>query len=527
VSNKTKDSGRKLSSGAQRNGHFIWPLSNSPTPDEMNTSFGPRIDADRWDFHDGIDLPARVGTPVHAIADGEVQRAGPADRTPPDGAIPAQGFGSTHVVLQVVDPTDEKHDLFLIYLHLDSIASGVAPGVKVKQGDLIGAVGQEDATYPHLHFEFRKGGPEQRRSVHPLRYLSYLNTANFRQFRLDRSNFYRDSDGEKRLVRISFAIRNRREGDLQAVHVELKGDGVVTRKLRVDLDDRDTINSDKGDERAFKNGIAVEGYQKSNLKGEGLNDLRYAVLIKDIEPEYQSLKVRAEDVANENPKSAEFVLPTPEVGKNPVNSREDFEGQTFPPPGWELVLVPGNVCRPDAAAALTGSRGVLCQDMQSLPRTLIRAGLRFTLPAGRMSWRLKADIRLAELGMDTGLVIHPLAFLLGKELIAAACLRKLRNDKFVAGVLIRSEAGLLKERIDVIEGIVVRDVPIRWELDLIRLGTRQTTAVLRLNSQVVARVDGDTTSAEPDAACVGILHRNSGLKLTLHLDQLRLTEAPR
>jgi murein DD-endopeptidase MepM/ murein hydrolase activator NlpD len=26
----------------------------------MNTSFGPRIDADRWDFHDGIDLPAPV-----------------------------------------------------------------------------------------------------------------------------------------------------------------------------------------------------------------------------------------------------------------------------------------------------------------------------------------------------------------------------------------------------------------------------------------------------------------------------------
>ena len=45
----------------------------------MNTSYGPRIDADRWDFHDGIDLPAAVGTPVHAMADGVVHRAGPAD----------------------------------------------------------------------------------------------------------------------------------------------------------------------------------------------------------------------------------------------------------------------------------------------------------------------------------------------------------------------------------------------------------------------------------------------------------------
>ena len=527
MSNKTEDSRQKLSSSAQGPCHFIWPLSNSPSPDEMNTSFGPRIDADRWDFHDGIDLPARVGTPVYAIADGEVQRAGPADRTPPDGAIPAQGFGSTHVVLQVNDPTDGRNDLFLIYLHLDSVAAGVTPGVKLKQGDLIGAVGQEDATYPHLHFEFRKGGPEQRRSVHPLHYLPYLNTANFRQFRLDHSNFYRDSDGEKRLVRLSFALRNRREGDLQAVHVELKGDGVATRKLRVDFDDRATINSDKGDEQAFKNGIAVEGYQKSNLKGEGLNDLRYGVLIKDIEPKYKSVTVRVQDVTNEKPKSAAFALPNLEVGKNPVDSREGFEGPTFPPQGWELTLLPGNVCRSDSVAALTGSRGLLCQDIQSSQKILVRAGLRFALPTGRTSWRLKADIRPAELEMDTGLVIHPLAFLLGEELIAAACLRKIRNDKFVAGVLIRSEAGLFTERIDVIEGIVVHEVPIRWELDLIRLGTRQTTVVLRLNNRVVARVNGDITSAEPDAGSVGILHRHVGLRITLHIDQLRLTEAPR
>jgi murein DD-endopeptidase MepM/ murein hydrolase activator NlpD len=95
-------------------------------PDEMNTSFGPRIDADRWDFHDGIDLPTPVGTPVHAMADGMVHRAGPADKT---GA--GQGFGSTHVFLQVCDPTDGKNDLFLVYLHLDSIAEGVIAGAPV------------------------------------------------------------------------------------------------------------------------------------------------------------------------------------------------------------------------------------------------------------------------------------------------------------------------------------------------------------------------------------------------------------
>jgi len=111
---------------AQSEPHFVWPLGKSPMPDEMNTSYGPRIDADRWDFHDGIDLPAPVGTAVHAMADGKVHRAGPADK-----AGPGRGFGSTHIVLKVRDPVDGKNDLFLVCLHLDSTAGGVIPGAQV------------------------------------------------------------------------------------------------------------------------------------------------------------------------------------------------------------------------------------------------------------------------------------------------------------------------------------------------------------------------------------------------------------
>lgn len=522
MSNETRNTRQEAASRAPSTSHFVWPLGKSPTPDEMNTSFGPRIDADRWDFHDGIDLPAPVGTPVYAMADGVVHRAGPADKTGP-----GQGFGSTHVLLRVVDPTDLQNDLFLVFLHLDSIADGVTPGAQVHQGDLIGAVGQEDATYPHLHFEFRKGAPKEDNSVHPLNYLPYLNKRNVRQLRLDRCNFYRD-DGDKRAVRLCFAVRNRREGDLRAVHVELTGNGVAARELHVDFDDRETINSDKGDEKAFKNGIAVEGYQKSNLKGEGLSDLHYGVIVKDITPEYQSVELRVLDARDGQPESAEFPLPTLEDGEKPVNSRVGFEGPTFPPQGWELHLPPGNVCRPDEAAALTGSRGLLCQDLQS-SQGIIRAALRFALPDGerRMSWRLGADIRPAELQMSTGQVIHPLAFLIGDDVVAAACLRKTGDDEYVAGVLMRSGDGLFRERIDAIEGAISRDVRVRWELDLLRLGTRQTTAVVRLNSKVVARINGDTTSVEPDTGCVGIVHRHSGLQITLHVDQLLLTEAPR
>jgi hypothetical protein len=69
-----------------------------------------------------------------------------------------------------------------------------------------------------------------------------------------------------------------------------------SRKLHVDFDDRDTIVSDKGDEQAFKNGIAVEGCQKSNLKGEGLSDLHYGVIVDDITPEFTCVKLQVVDV---------------------------------------------------------------------------------------------------------------------------------------------------------------------------------------------------------------------------------------
>jgi len=393
----------------------------------------------------------------------------------------------------------------------------------VKRGDLIGAVGQEDATYPHLHFEFRKGGDEEDRSVHPLNYLPYLNNLNFTPGRLDRINFY----DKKSAVRICFGAPYRHEGDLRGVEVELNGIGATTRRLNVDFDDRATIDSDKGDEHAFKNGIAVEGYQKSNLKGEGLDDLQYGVIVSDIDQNHEVIELRVLDVNNENVESSSLPLPQLEPGEHPVNSVSGFEGKTFPPLGWELKLLSGNVCRPDSTAALTGLQGLLCQDLGSFPATLIRSGLQFALPAQRMSWRLRADIKPTELKLIRGQVIFPLAFLAGDTLVAAAQLRMIRNDTFVAGVLIRSADGQFRERIDVTEGIILRNETVRWELDLLRLGTRQTTSVLRLRNNVVARINGDTTEVEPDNACIGILHEHNKLQITLHVDQLALTERPR
>ncbi len=110
MTNETRDSReKKVSSSAQSDAHFIWPLSKSPTPDEMNTSFGPRIDADKWDFHDGIDLPAPIGTPVFAMRAGKIFRAGPGE---PDKNL--KGFHSRHVLIETEDASGEK--VYLVYL---------------------------------------------------------------------------------------------------------------------------------------------------------------------------------------------------------------------------------------------------------------------------------------------------------------------------------------------------------------------------------------------------------------------------
>src|SRR6476660_4244429 len=89
---------------------YLWPLNNGTSPDVMNTSFGPRIDMDGWDFHDGIDLPATCGTNVHAMRAGKGRHAGPGG---------TGGISSRHVVITVTDPQDGPIDN--LYLHLASI----------------------------------------------------------------------------------------------------------------------------------------------------------------------------------------------------------------------------------------------------------------------------------------------------------------------------------------------------------------------------------------------------------------------
>lgn len=91
--------------------------------------------------HYGVDFAARPGTPVEAIADGRVTKAGWSGGYGRFVKIQHNGiYGSG-------------------YAHLSRIARLIKPGTRVTKGQVIGYVGSSGlATGPHLHFELYRHG---------------------------------------------------------------------------------------------------------------------------------------------------------------------------------------------------------------------------------------------------------------------------------------------------------------------------------------------------------------------------------
>jgi len=91
--------------------------------------------------HRGVDYGSPHGSPIYATADGTVSFSG--DKN---------AYGNTVVL---------KHGerFSTLYAHMDRIASKSKKGSKVKQGDVIGYVGNTGrVTGTHLHYEFRVNG---------------------------------------------------------------------------------------------------------------------------------------------------------------------------------------------------------------------------------------------------------------------------------------------------------------------------------------------------------------------------------
>ena len=105
----------------------------------------------RYQPHLGVDYAAPVGTPVVASGDGVVTFAGW-----------KRGFGK---IVEI----RHSNGFVTSYGHLSRFARGVRKGVKVKQKDLIGYVGNTGAsTGPHLDYRVKANG----RYVNPLRMVA-------------------------------------------------------------------------------------------------------------------------------------------------------------------------------------------------------------------------------------------------------------------------------------------------------------------------------------------------------------------
>jgi murein DD-endopeptidase MepM/ murein hydrolase activator NlpD len=106
----------------------------------VSSPFGPRVhpvlggSGER--MHRGLDFAATQGTPVRAAGDGTVVAKGP------------RGSYGHYVRIR----HDDTHET--AYAHLSGYAKSIAPGRRIRQGDVIGYVGSTGrSTGPHLHYE--------------------------------------------------------------------------------------------------------------------------------------------------------------------------------------------------------------------------------------------------------------------------------------------------------------------------------------------------------------------------------------
>ena len=91
--------------------------------------------------HRGVDYAASTGTPIKAAGDGRIKFAGKQN-----------GYGYVTYI-------EHPNNIVTVYAHQSRLNKRFRKGTKVRQGDIIGYVGQTGwATGPHLHYEFRVNG---------------------------------------------------------------------------------------------------------------------------------------------------------------------------------------------------------------------------------------------------------------------------------------------------------------------------------------------------------------------------------
>jgi len=131
---------------------FSWPIE--PSRFWLSSLYGPRKNPNGWKFHHGLDMAAIRGTPVKAVAQGQVVEV----------RHDIHGYGK---MVMIEHSSHHKTR----YAHLDKILVDV--GQQVERGTVIGRVGATGNVRSmgfdgsHLHFEVLMSG----HTVNPLHFL--------------------------------------------------------------------------------------------------------------------------------------------------------------------------------------------------------------------------------------------------------------------------------------------------------------------------------------------------------------------
>jgi murein DD-endopeptidase MepM/ murein hydrolase activator NlpD len=138
------------------------PVAGRP----VGTPYGRRGRLWSLGIHKGIDFPAPVGTPVHAVWGGRVIGIGG------HGTSWGRAFGGHAIVVDQDKLPDGSPGLWAVYAHLSE--ADVHLGQRIRKGDKIGEVGREgNVTGPHLHYEVQKGSRWRAwASVNPAKWMN-------------------------------------------------------------------------------------------------------------------------------------------------------------------------------------------------------------------------------------------------------------------------------------------------------------------------------------------------------------------
>ena len=110
------------------------PIGTARISSPFGSRFHPILGYTR--MHTGVDFAAPMGTPIFAAGNGTIIKAGR-----------ESGYGN-RVEIQ------HANGYITTYNHMSGFARGVAEGVRIKQGQVVGYLGMTGlATGPHLHYE--------------------------------------------------------------------------------------------------------------------------------------------------------------------------------------------------------------------------------------------------------------------------------------------------------------------------------------------------------------------------------------